>query len=342
MLQFISPLETIIFSSELKEFKFASDSDVMMTFTIDDKTAYSQSYVPTSEGIITVFALDEIFKVQKTSSLGKCIISITNEYDEKIEYSFYCIQCSASLDVTATEFLDNYFLISSCSDSKNTAYGRPERFWILHTSGTRNLHRKCYYINSDNVISVETYTYPFTVNEYELKAIEFNSNEFDVSGKTLFKIEFYDEFRLLSYDVDIRKDIDSFLFEYENVFGLMDTITYFGLKESEQKATYESGQLNGRLINSNIQCYTETKVHSGYISQKDIYPYISFITSPKIFLSDDSMLRGVILTDQETAYSNDLSEMIDFTVTFRYERDMMIIKAKDNRIFDDTFDFTFN
>ena len=188
-----------------------------------------------------------------------------------------------------------------------------------------------------------SYTYPSQIQPNTLQEISFNTDDLQVSGKSLYKVEFSDGLRKLVYEVDTRRDIDSVHFRYQNIFGLLDDIYYFGLKETELSSELETGQLNGKWVNTKAKASPSVKVHSGYISRTEIYPYIAFISSSERYLVDENgYARTVALTEQETKYSNSNSDLIDFSVTFRREKDALVIGVSDNRIFDQTFDMTFN
>lgn len=343
MLQFISTFESVIFSSELKEVKISSDSDITMSFVIAGSTVFTNSYSPDLNKNITVYALDEIYDTTRTSAINQCSIFITNTAGETAESVFTCIQCSAIVNATARYYLDRFFLIASFSDYRRTAPGRKERFWVYHITGSRTLKRTCSYVDENNQISTIVYNYSEPIEQQQLREISFDPADFAVTGKTLFSIVFSDGVRTLTYEVDTRQDIDSISFVYENSFGLLDNITYFGLKETELSAELETGLLNGKWVNSKAQAYQSIKVHSGYIHKDEIYPYIAFVTSPQHLIMDNrGYTRSVALTEQETKYSNDNSDLIDFSITFRREKDSMIVDVTDNRIFDMTFDDTFN
>lgn len=343
MLQFISTFESVIFSSELKEIKFSSDSDVTMTLSVAGSVVFTNVYVPDLSYIITVFALDEIYQTMCSSAVNLTRITLQNKNGEQIYAEFYCIQCSVIINATAQFYLDRYFLIGVCSDLRHTAPGRNENFWVYHTEGSRTLTRRAFYIDDNNSISTVLYNYTSQIQPYTLQEISFNVDDLQVEAKKLFKIEFTDGVRTLTYEVDTRQDIDAMHFRYENIFGLMDDIYYFGLIETELSSTLETGLLNGKWINSKSVAYQSVKAHSGYIPSNEIYPYISFVLSPKRYWVDNmGFLCSVALIEEETKYSNDNSQMIDFTVTFRREKDSLIIGLNDNRIFDRTFDRTFN
>lgn len=343
MLQFISTFESVIFSSELKEVLFSSDSDVTLTFSIAGVDVFTNIYTPDSSRNIRVYALDEIYNTMRPSAVSSVAIRLQNTSGDQISAQFNCIQCTALINATAEFYLDRYFIIGTCSDYRHTAPGRDEKFWVYQTDVARTLTRKAYYIDANNAMTSVSYTYPSQIQPNTLQEISFNTDDLQVSGKSLYKVEFSDGLRKLVYEVDTRRDIDSVHFRYQNIFGLLDDIYYFGLKETELSSELETGQLNGKWVNTKAKAYPSVKVHSGYISRTEIYPYIAFISSSERYLVDENgYARTVALTEQETKYSNSNSDLIDFTVTFRREKDALVIGVSDNRIFDQTFDMTFN
>lgn len=343
MLQFISTFESVIFSSELKEVLFSSDSDVTLTLSIAGIDVFTNIYVPDASRNIRVYALDDIYNTMRPSAISSVAIRLQNTSGEQVSAHFNCIQCTALINATAEYYLNRYFIIGTCSDYRHTAPGREEKFWIYHTDGTRTITRKTFYIDAAGNITSESFQYSLVYRPYQIYPFSFNTSDFDKPDKQLFKIQFSDGVRTLVYEVDTRRDIDSMHFRYQNIFGLLDDIYYFGLKETELSSELETGQLNGKWVNTKSKAYPSVKVHSGYISRTEIYPYIAFISSPERYLVDDNgYARTVALTEQETKYSNSNSDLIDFTVTFRREKDALVIGVSDNRIFDQTFDQTFN
>lgn len=342
MLKFISYFDSLVFSSELKEVKFSSDSAVTMTFVVGGTEALSATYTPTAQGTVIVYALNEVFAASRVSAVSVCSIRLANAAGENAEVSFTCIQCSAIINASAAAYLEQFFLIGTCSNRKTTAPGRRERFWLYHTGNARTLVRTCKYIDDAGQITSSAYSYPETVPAGQLKEISFMADDFAVEGKTLFRIDWNDGIRYLTYEVDTRHDIDAMHFEYENIFGLMDDITYFGLRETELQAEMETGMLNGRLVNQKLKTYQTVKVHSGYLSSDEYMPYMAFVSSPQKMLFDENGGKtAVVITEQETKYDNDNSVMADFNITFRRDVDAMSVSLR-ARIFDSTFDNTFN
>lgn len=343
MLQFINTIQQYVFSSELDVLRFSSDSKTLLTFTINDVPKYSTSFIPGRDGTCWVYGLDKIFSASRTENIVGCSISLTNESGENVTAEFTCIYCSASINSTASFFLNNYFLIATGSDKKSTAPGRKESFWVLHTEGERTITRKCFYIDSNKAVTTVSYTYQPAVAALQPFNITFDPADFEQADKLLFCIEFSDGTRKLTYDVDTRRDKDVVLFKYENIFGYMDFICFTGLKETEYEAELESGQINGQWINIRSDVHPVTKIHSGYIPKDEIYPYIAFISSPQRTLIDKSGYEtDIAITEQETKYSNDNSQLVDFSISYRKASDTLVVQVGHNKIFDKTFDQTFN
>ena len=91
MLQFISTFESVIFSSELKEVLFSSDSDVTLTFSIAGVDVFTNIYTPDASRNIRVYALDEIYTTMRPSAVSSVAIRLQNTSGDQISAQFNCM-----------------------------------------------------------------------------------------------------------------------------------------------------------------------------------------------------------------------------------------------------------
>ncbi len=123
-----------------------------------------------------------------------------------------------------------------------------------------------------------------------------------------------------------------------NAFGCPDSCHFFGSIERELKPTYSSADFRGQHKNYNIKYYNSWKVYSGNVPEGEQPLYEDLSTATDVWTS--SQLQ-VTITDCEIKEQNELDKLPDFNVTYRTTTDKINWDDKRVRVFDETFDNSF-
>lgn len=285
-------------------------------------------------GTLTVTLTDQTVT---TSSSGQS--SVTNgdvrTLTTKVTY------CAALIDVSAEEFCPSHFL-TLLQGAKLTAEGRLE---YLHYTGTDTPAVTAYY--SDN--SAETFT-PAKVGGNDLySTIDVSPSLFVSEGKTLCSYTVRVGQRAQEFEIDFRAPDAAPVLLFTNSFGCQEIIYCTGTHQVSPEFKYSSAYVGSLMRNYDIDETRTFKADTGVLT----FPMAQWLN--ELFRSDDVQLlnfnagepqpgRYVTLTDVKAEYSNEHDSLPRFTFSYRYaQRNQNVLDTgRAGRIFDNTFDYTFN
>lgn len=134
---------------------------------------------------------------------------------------------------------------------------------------------------------------------------------------------------------------------FNNNFGVIETFSIGGLLKWEPKFTNSMGSIRGEYKNYTLKYHREYTANTGIMSQH-IAEWLEWelFTSLEVFTIKNSMLhKKITITDQKVERSSDSSELPAFEFTYRLSQsiqDVVDFSDKLKRIFDKSFDYTFN
>lgn len=137
-------------------------------------------------------------------------------------------------------------------------------------------------------------------------------------------------------------------FVYYNCFGVLETITFTGLENRSMELGATFGYTNRNYRKIDTTPVVSNKAYSGYIDNATAESIEDLITSDKVCLYADGVIGDEItITDIEMESKDPSNEPLSYSITYRptKEKHLKFTRAgssSDNRIFDSTFDYTFD
>ena len=140
------------------------------------------------------------------------------------------------------------------------------------------------------------------------------------------------------------RDITRFI--YTNTFGLPETATFTGLTEYAPELEGDIVEMLRGNARPDARYMDIRTVNSGYVNATRYRKILDLITSPSVHIYDENRIDEVVITDIDFTHKRTGNEKINVSLTYRrVGRNHLEFGRTANirtRIFDNTFDYTFN
>ena len=250
----------------------------------------------------------------------------------------------ADVDTTASDFTQNHFL-SILDGEKLTALGRAER---IHAYGVDTVTVRADVRLSTgqwNTLSAELHAmdhdgsvYHFDVSPDNVAAL------LGLSGTLLsYTIEAgsrHQDFRVVE---DLVPPAPSLLFI--NSFGFEELLHCVGTHKKDSKYDRKQARIKGRLKNYRITEERQFGANTGWLNEAMADWADDLFRSESVFLCvNGNPGREVVLSDSKSEITNEDDNMPAFEFTYTYAQRIhnVMQSGRVGRIFDNTFDRTFN
>lgn len=310
------------------------------------KQIYSEHLFPV-DGKVKIADLPTLLKPFSRQSLYlQMKIEMTEEFSdssntEKNTQSCEIIYCAAEIDANCADFIDNYFL-SILMGTKTTSLGRLE---YLH------------YISKDTATATCTYS-DGTQKDFPLTAIGGNDNyttidaspsQFVVAGKTLVSFYVIAGNRRQDYWIDQENPDCAPILIFVNSFGCEELMYCTGELTKSPSIKYETAYVESKEKNINITETRTFKADTGPLTPAEAewfgevlrsdYIRVLTVKNGKLKIS-----KEVVISEQKSDQTNADDEVIRFTFSYHYAQlnHNIVEMYREGRIFDNTFDYTFN
>lgn len=350
---FTQSLSGVYFSSNVPDVKMSTNGvRVLVAITVDSEQIYREHLYPVGGSVAlrdltTLFTpyarrkllIDVGITVQDLDASDSVLSTATSECQVA-----YCTAelLSGNEHINAEDFFKEHFL-TLLAGSKFTAAGRLE---YLHLLNPIDLHCFATYANGT---TKEFFHLDTVTTNGRFATIDCSPNLF-LSGHGDLPIYY-----------DIEEGERSFRFYVEpqgnpspallfvNSFGVEEMLYCRGIHKVSPSYNRNSAYIEGKLKNYNIVETRKFEADTGYLSTE------MAAWADDLFRSDDVRLvtfhngtpivgKEVVITDSKSEVSNADDNMSKFTFTYQYaQKNHNIVEyAKEGRIFDHTFDNTFN
>lgn len=250
---------------------------------------------------------------------------------------------NTSVGERAVTFLPSFFLSASHQD-RDTAISRRELLSAYLAEET-NVTAECHYLSDDNKIVTRT---------VDVCTLAKGMQTFDASPGLFVNP---DCGPLISYDIScgerrrkyrvlpsLPPAATSLLFR--NCFGCWETFYLTGKRETTPAYTRSNAVVGGKLRNYDIEETISHKVSTGSLRWGMESICMDVARSKTIFLlnADGSAGDEVTITDGDLKHSNDSSELLECTFTYRLADGLTsrISAPRPPKLFDNSFDDKFN
>jgi hypothetical protein len=344
------------FSSQIPDIEINSSATrVNVIITFDDKELYNENLIPDVKGNITIGELPDLINVYARQKVVATLVvtlkdqTITTAADgtetitdgTSTSLTTTVIYSTALISDNADTFCAAHFL-SRLLGPKRTSLGRLE---YLHYDGSEAAKVTAYY--SDDTTAAFTAT-KIAGNAY-YSTVDVSPSNFVTAGKTLSMFVVTAGSRSQRYEIDFSCPDAAPILLFTNCFGCQELIYCTGTHRVSPDFKYTSVFIGGKLQNYDIEETRNFKADTGPLTFSMADWLSDLFRSDEIYLVNfvngiADVGRDITISDQKSEYSNDEDELPRFTFTYRYaQRNQNIIETgREGRIFDNTFDNTFN
>lgn len=317
--------------------EITSDSDVLFS-----------DYLFPFNGEITFSELSELVQPYvHRRLLAELTISITEEFEDNDRKNTSTLTakvmyCSADLGVSnADSFLSAHFL-TLLDGEKTTAPGRLE---FLHYIGADDASATAEYSDGSTAdFKVETLT-----GSSVFKTVDVSPDRFSAEGKELVAYDIRAGQRAQRFVIDFGQPDCAPVLMFENSFGCDEIVYCTGTHTVSPEYTRSSAFINKMKRNYLIEEDRKFKADTGVLSFTMANWLDELFRSQTVklvnfFNGEATVGKDIVIIESKSEYSNDDDELPRFTFTYTYAQknhNVMDLR-RGGRIFDNTFDHTFN
>lgn len=306
---------------------------------------FNNRYVPNSNGEVCIYDVDKLLEPELSDGPVFFDFSVAPEsvgYNVTVWHT-QVFPANTSVEEPASTFLPSFFL-SASSAPRDTTIGRYELL-SAYLSEKSTVTAECHYLSADNKISSQS---------VEIATLNPGMQTFDVSPALFAKP---DAGMLVGYEIicgERRRNyrvlpslpFPSAKFIFKNCFNCWETIYFTGKRESTPTFTRSSAVVSGNMRNYRIDYVLSHKVSTGPLRQGMEMTIIDCARSMAVFMLEYNGLAGdeVTVTDCDLKYSNDFSEILGGSFTYRLadSQTSRIHAPRPPKLFDNSFDDKFN
>lgn len=353
----IQDLENYNLSGNIRDLIFSTDAESMMfaLFLLDENQKKIEilhnTYYPDENGLITICDLRSVLETYIGNELissfiyavGENIIFISG--DVKITDGFsreFQVQLS-KYELESSQFIENYFL--SLLEEKITALSRSE-YLSLKISKETILRAVSLYKDENGKLLKENKDLKTLTDINHVLTVDVSPSQFEKEGYELLGYTIVAEKRVFSYQIDRIGNQPAASFLFLNPFGVKETIYIPGVDLSKGKYEKEDAYINGVKKVYKTTFSRQHEISTAIIPHEEVRFMETFFVSEEHYLlsEDGSTGKAVILSEitDEVSSASDALHAFKFTWEIAQMNQKVFLKKKPSRIFDNSFDETFN
>ncbi len=251
------------------------------------------------------------------------------------------IYCSAVVDTTATDFITNYFL-TTLQGVRETSMGRLE---YLHYIGTEDATATANY--SDD--STQDFSLEKIAGNDSYSTVDASPSNFVVDGLTLVGYTVTAGSRKQEYKMNLANPDCAPVLCFENTFGCDELLYCTGTHTLKAEWERSNIRVKGKLQDYKIEESRSKEADTGVLSYEmaswvqDCFrsKYVRLVTFND---GEPQVGEQIAFTETKVEYTNNDDELprIQFTYEYARKNQHILSIARAGRIFDETFDNTFN
>ena len=311
----------------------------LVTVTCDGEQLLQESLWPINN-VITLSDLGELLEPYARKQLV-CSVAISADSSSSACTVLYAM---ADVGISAQEFYTGYFL-SILMGTKITASGRRELLW---------------YYGSDSASVVAEYadgtTGSFSASTVggssTYTCIDVSPDNFVTSGKELVAYTVIAGSRRQRFEMDFSEPDCAPILEFYNAFGVWEYMYCTGTHHVGSDFKRSQARVGGKLRNYKIEETRTFKADTGFLNTamanwaEDLFRsdevYVVNVVNGSV--QDANGGKEVVLSDSKSDRTNEDDHMPRFTFSYQYAQRIQNVLQMDRvgRIFDNTFDHTFN
>lgn len=343
MVIIVSDLRDYMFSSELTEFSFRADTPVRVQVLYGSEAILDETLVPDTTGMIRIRELNQLIESYLIENLIASFRYVLSVNSTAVASKTFKVQyCKAEVGMDTVSFLNTFFLSTLMGD-KVTTLSRKEHLHLVCGTATEVKAKIKYRVGKTTEV-VEKLLKSITGLNV-VSTIDVSPVLVEEQGKELLGYSIIAGDRLQTFVID-RKDPRSepdLLFT--NSFGCQETIYCRGTFKLESEMERQQAYIDGKYRTYHVNENRKYKANTGVLTTAMANWAEDLFRSKEIYLFDgESIGKEIAITESKFVRSNNPDELPSFNFEYRYaQRNQNILfTAKAGRIFDMTFDRTFN
>lgn len=323
--------------SELDVLVFQAASELELTITRNGGQVLSCSYIPVG-GIVKVYDLDRLLSPLIDGVMADFVFAV-----DDTSQTLHLLQARVGVSQPSAEFLDTHFL-SAVFNGRTTALGRKEMVTLLSPSETVDVVAACVYANGEmcvsQSVSLASALAPGAIHEVDCSP----SLLVDETKGVLVQYTITAGKRLMTFHVSPTTTANKAML-MRNDFGAWEPCYFQGMTETDPAITREFVQIGGVTRPIRVDEQENFKSHTGPLRPGGVQLFRALARSTEIVLLEDGVATNysVVISDQDVKHTDEDSHLPAFTFTWHHASRLPLLQVQRiPRLFDDTFDSTFN
>lgn len=340
----VRSLRALELSGTLPDISISTTEKVLVVVTVDGDSVFSEWLYPTGGSVVLqeVRNLVEPFAGSR-QTVTMQVTATTEGGTVMLSQQAQVVYCTADIgDETAANYLQNHFL-SILQGRKLTALGRLELLPVQGTGETATC-TATYDDGTTQTFSVSTYLVQSYFTEYDV-----SPSHFTASGKTLISYVITVGSRTQEYEMDLTQPDCAPILIFENSFGVEEVVYCTGIHKVDPSYKRSATYIGRYQRNYHIEETRAFKADTGPLTVSmanwldDLFRS-KYVRVANLYNGTVVPGKEVVITDSKSEHSNDDAELPRCTFTYQYaQRNHNVLQLlRAGRIFDNTFDNTFN
>lgn len=336
------------FSANIPDVVFSiSGYRAAVTMTIDGTLIYSEQLYPI-DGVVTLAELDRLItpfaQQQLKVQLAITIDEQSEDSDDTLAtttLSADIIYCEADINTTAEDFIASHFL-TTLDGEKTTAINRLE---YLHFIGTDNAAVTANYDDGTQ----RTFTLLPVGGNDKYTTLDVSPSQFAINNCCLVDFVVQAGRRTFRFAIDFDGPDCAPILLFDNSFGVEELLYCTGTHSVAPTYKRSQGYIGRYQRNYDIVETRTFKADTGVLSFAMANWIDELFRSKSIHIVNfkdkhPNVGKEVIITESKSEYSNNGNELPRVTFSYQYaQRNHNVLDImRSGRIFDNTFDNTFN
>lgn len=339
-----------IFTSALQELTFqlsGGATRATIRLMCHDTTLIDATFFPDDGGLITLADLDQLLS-DELRLARRSVLTIEATDDQGSTWQsgdIDIVYCTADVGVTsASAFIDNYFL-STLLGPKTTAPGRTEFLSATGASAASGTVTASYLTSAGTITTRTTALQPDSESNGIYKYVISPADYVDDSKGSLTSFSVNVGARRQDYIVETDRFEPAPVLLFTNAFSCQEFLYCKGEHQADPTYDRQSTRFNGRRRNYHIDETRSFKADTGILTTAEANWADELLRSDEVYLwVDGAPGREVVITESKSERTSSPQELPRFTFSYEYAQRVHNVVQLEHRgrIFDNTFDATFN
>ena len=351
MITMITSPSGYYFSSDVPDVKWSMTGDhaYVAIYIDDDEThMFGETLFPDRAGTVTMSDMGGLLLPYAKSRMTIAVRIELREEDKEFgtmgerELSFNVVYCAADVGTTASDFWGRHFL-TLLDGPKVTAEGRLEYVHYIDPEGEATPRVTAAYGDGSTAEFA-----PEAVGDNACKTLDVSPGLFKKEGKLLVGYTVSAGDRRQAFEMDLSTPDCAPVLIFVNSFGCDELVYCTGTHKVAPKYERSSAYVDGLKRNYQIEETREFTADTGVLNfamanwLDDLFRSDS-VRVVNFYDGEATVGKEVTITESKSEYTNDEDELPRFSITYQYAQknhNVMDLR-RGGRIFDNTFDYTF-